>query len=70
MNESEEKMAAQGVIVGWQPLRRTGSLRVIVEFPKEFANEAWRKLGGNVDPAMSRHVVVAVITAEDSHGSA
>lgn len=56
-----DHMAANGTLVDMKFMKTSGSLRVVIEIPKEMANAAHTRLGGYPDPAVSRHVALAIL---------
>lgn len=62
--KQSEPMACRGILVSMKPLKVSGKLRIEVEIEKEFANDAFEKLGKFPDPAKSRWVGLAVIQTE------
>lgn len=67
-----DKMACTGVLVDLRPMKVSGNLRAVIEFPKEMANEVHDRLGGYPRPDVSRWVALAVMEAghepDDSQG--
>ena len=58
---TSDYMITSGVLVSMRHMKTNGSLHIVVEVQKEFANEAFNALGGFPSPDTARHVSVAVI---------